>query len=305
MPEAVACNLCGAADATPLFRLRDYRLFVDSVEWTACRCSSCGLGYLNPRPTNEEMRRYYPSEYFAVRRGHTQRYARQAAYVKRPPGRLLDIGTAAGDFLAVMRDRGWEVEGIEPFELAGNPHELPIHRIDFPRECGLPMEHYDVITAWAVFEHLRDPGLAFSECVRLLRQSGTLILQVPNLRSIYARLALQEDVPRHLYFFDPTTLRRYGEHHGLELIRVTHTTDLFGGSGRGVLRLALVRASGGSTADFFELWRAQRSERFRRRPLLATAWTAAAAVERVLLADWIVRAARISGQIVAEYRKAS
>lgn len=303
MPEAVTCNLCGAAAATPLFRLRDYRLLVDSVEWTACRCSRCGLGYLNPRPTDEEMQRYYPAEYFAARRSHTQRYARQAAYVKPPPGRLLDIGTAAGDFLAVMCDRGWQVEGIEPFESAGNPHGLPIHRLDFPQECELSSDSYDVITAWAVFEHLRDPALAFSECARLLRPTGTLILQVPNLRSIYVRWALQEDIPRHLYFFDPRTLRRYGEKHGLELTRVTHTTDLFGGSGRGVLRLALIRASGGSTADFFELWRAPRSQRFRRRPLLATAWTAAAAVERVLLTDRMVRAARISGQVVAEYRK--
>src|SRR5256885_3666722 len=58
---------------------------------------------------------------------------------------------------------------------------------------------------------------------------------VPNLRSIWARLALLEDVPRHLYFFSPRTLRRLGEHAGLELRSLHHTTDLFGGDRKSVV----------------------------------------------------------------------
>ncbi len=128
--------------------------------------------------------------------------------------------------------------------MLGNPHGLPIHRAAFPEECDLPPGTYDVITAWAVFEHLRDPGEAFRVCQRLLRPSGRLVLQIPNPRSIYSRWAMQEDVPRHLYFFTPKTLRAYGARVGLRLTRVHHTTHLFGGSGRGILRLALVRATG-------------------------------------------------------------
>ena len=303
MPEEVNCNLCGRDDARPLFRLRDYRLRVDDVVWTAVECRGCGLAYLNPRPTAEEIARYYPRSYFDERRRHGERYRRLAAYVPGAGGRLLDVGTARGDFLALMRDAGWEVAGIEPYASAGNPHGLPIHRLPFPERCDLPPASYDVITAWAVFEHLRDPAAAFEVCGRLLRPGGRLVLQVPNLRSVYSRWALQEDVPRHLYFFSERTLRAYGERSGLELERVDHTTDLFGGSGRGVLRRLLVRALGGSDDRFFEVWRTARRERFRRWPLLALAWTAAAAVERVLLADWVVRRLRISGQVVATFRK--
>jgi len=305
MPESVECNLCGAADAKPLFRLRDYRLRVDDVEWTAVRCRACGLGYLNPRPTPAELARYYPGSYFTAREGQIERYRRQAAYVPGPPGRLLDIGTARGDFLAVMRERGWDVEGIEPSHDGGNPHGVVIHRVDFPSENHLPAAGYDVITAWAVFEHLRDPAGAFRACARLLRPGGRLILQVPNLRSIHSRWALQEDVPRHLYFFSPKTLAAYAGAVGLEMGRVVHTTDLFGGSGRGVLRLALVRAAGRSTPEFFEILRTPRYERFRHWPVLATLWTAVSAVEHVVLADRLVRLARISGQIVVEFQKPS
>jgi SAM-dependent methyltransferase len=303
MPEHVNCNLCGRDDTKPLFRLRDYRLQVDDVEWNVVRCRSCGLGYLNPRPTPDEIGRYYPLEYFEWRAAQTARYRRLAAHVHGDRGRLLDIGTARGDFLALMVERGWDVEGIEPSPAAGNPHNLTIHRERFPSESTLPSGSYDVITAWAVFEHLHDPRSAFAEAARLLRDGGRLVIQVPNLRSVYSRWAKQEDVPRHLYFFTEDTLRRYGNTVGLELGEFRHTTDLFGGSGRGVLRLAFVRLLGKGTSDFFEIWRTPRPQRFRRWPVVAFGWTAIAAVERVVLADWVVRRARISGQVVAEFAK--
>jgi SAM-dependent methyltransferase len=303
MSEFTNCNLCGRADSKPLFRLRDYRLRVDDVEWSAVRCRGCGLGYLNPRPGLEEIARYYPPVYFQQRRNHSERYRRQAAYVPDHGGRLLDIGTASGDFPALMRERGWEVAGIEPSPDAGNPHGLTIYREPFPARCDLPPESWDVITAWAAFEHLRDPAQAFQVCARLLAPGGRLIVQVPNLRSVYSRWALQEDVPRHLYFFTEKTLKAYGDRVGLELEQFVHTTDLFGGSGRGILRLLLIRALGRSTADFFEIWKTRRRERFRRWPLLALAWSAAAIIESVLLADPVVRRLRISGQVVAIFRK--
>jgi SAM-dependent methyltransferase len=303
VPEHAACNLCGADDAKLLYRQRDERLRVDEIEWNLVQCRRCGLGYLNPRPTREEVTVYYPETYFADRAHMADRYRREASYVPGDGGRLLDVGTARGDFLAVMRDRGWDVTGIEFSQGAGNPHGLTIHRQAFPEECNLRGEQFDVITAWAVFEHLHDPAAAFAACADLLRPGGLLIVQVPNLNSIHARWARLEDVPRHLYFFTPGALRRYADSVGLELSRVVHTTDLFGGSGRGALRLAFVRALGRSTEEFFEIWRTPQRERFRRWPALTVGWTAVSAVEHVLLADPLVRLARLSGQIVVEIRK--
>jgi SAM-dependent methyltransferase len=232
-----------------------------------------------------------------------ERYRRQARYVRRPPGRLLDIGTARGDFLVVMRQQGWDVVGIEPFENAGNPHDLPIHRIPFPNGCGEIDGTFDVITAWAVFEHLHRPADAFYACEKLVRPGGQLIVQVPNLRSIQSRWALQEDVPRHLYFFSEPTLRAYGRRSGLMLEKIVHTTDLFGGSGRGVLRLGLVRATGRTADDYFEMYAVPRRERFRRWPVMATACTAVGLAEKAILSDWLARTVRASGQIVAYFHK--
>ena len=64
-----------------------------------------------------------------------------------------------------------------------------------------------------------------------------------------------------------------------------------------------MRALGRSVDDFFEVYRTPARERFRRWPVLAAAWTGVSAVERVVLADRVVRLARISGQIVVAFTK--
>jgi SAM-dependent methyltransferase len=203
-----------------------------------------------------------------------------------------------------MQERGWEVEGVENAGVAENPHGLVIHRLSFPEEADkLGEKSYDLITAWAVFEHLRDPRRAFEASARMLRPGGKLIVQVPNLRSIWARFARREDIPRHLYFFTPTTLGRLGAIAGLELRQVHHTTDLFGGSGRGALRLLYVRALGGSVDFYFKVLRTSRRERWRKWPALTAGWTAIAALERIVLSDRLMRALHISGQIVVEFER--
>jgi 2-polyprenyl-3-methyl-5-hydroxy-6-metoxy-1,4-benzoquinol methylase len=303
MPELVPCDLCGSSSTRLLYSRKDYRLRVDETSWNVVQCRACGLAYVNPRPTIEEIARYYPPRYYEGRADEQDRYRRQAEYIPPPAGDLLDVGAARGDFLAVMRALGWRVAGIEPFEDAGNPHGLPIHRIHFPDAAQTVPGRFDVITAWAVFEHLHRPAAAFAACADLLRPAGRLIVQVPNLRSIQSRWTLQEDVPRHLYFFSPRTLRSYAERSGLTLERVVHTTDLFGGSGRGALPLALFRLLRRSPDDYVRMYSLRRSARLRQWPVLTLACLALALTERMLLSDWLVRTTHFSGQIVAYFRQ--
>lgn len=305
MPEFVLCNLCGADDASRLYALKDFRFGTDDIEWPVVRCRRCGLGYLNPRPTLEEIGRYYPAEYFAHRGSLLRRYERQTRYLPSKPGRLLDVGTGRGDFLAVMRARGWEVEGVEPWGAGDNPHELQIRHSPFPDLAGgWEGERYDVISAWAVFEHLHDPLAAFRECARLLRPGGRLVVQVPNLRSLRGRFGRTEDVPRHVYFFSPDPLAAYGRRVGLTLEGVDHVTDLFSGaSGRDTFRYWAARATGKSTEEFFRIYRTPRAARFRAWPATTVLFMTAGLVSRVLVPDWLVRATHTSAEIVATFGK--
>jgi SAM-dependent methyltransferase len=66
----------------------------------------------------------------------------------------------------------------------------------------------DAVTLWHVLEHLDAPGAALSRIATWLRPGGVLLVGVPNLASLQARVGGERwyhlDVPRHRVHFTPT-----------------------------------------------------------------------------------------------------
>jgi SAM-dependent methyltransferase len=198
-------------------------------EWfDTVECTSCGLGFINPRPSFAEMPKYYPPEfygYFEAESKHEVRYSREAEFLG-PGGNgrmLLDIGCANGDFPRYMQRRGWHVEGVEVSANSRTINDFPIYNKEFPT---LPHDHerYDAITAWAVLEHVHDPKAYFKKAAMLLKPGGRFVFLVTNFDSVSSRHLFREDAPRHLYFFNETTINRYLESAGLKL-HSTHYDD--------------------------------------------------------------------------------
>src|SRR5215469_18187139 len=202
--EAVACNLCGSLDHELLYRMPD-TLFFKEKWFNVVECRQCGLGFVNPRPSFEEMGRFYPACYYEwfqkEQNFNDRRYEIEAAYVHRhmnpAPGRLLlDIGCANGDFPRVMQRHHWSVEGIEVSATSQRITDFPVYSVPFP-EIPIIEPRYDVVTAWAVLEHVHDPGAYFRKVAQVLRPGGIFVFNVPNFGSVTSRHLFREDVPRH------------------------------------------------------------------------------------------------------------
>ena len=304
--ESVVCNLCGGSQAEELYRCKDYRFEIDDYEWPVVRCRQCGLSYLNPRPTEEAIGRYYPATFYEGRERQrlAERYHVQAQYLDAlAPGRLLDVGCANGDWMKLMAERGWSVAGIEPSPNAKNPYEMDIRHGGFPEGADWPKSSFDVITAWAVFEHLHDPKRAFECASELLRPGGRLITLVTNINSLFSRFSYREDVPRHLYFFSEKTLARYADAVSMRLLEVAHDTRLYGGAGRGALGAQIWRRLGKPLGGYFKHQRLPLMQRLQNEPLLGPLMLAVSATERVVLSDFAARTLRVNGHIVAIFQK--
>jgi hypothetical protein len=52
--ETVACNLCGSTRHTALYQMPDRRGYQAGI-FTVVECDRCGLGFVNPRPTFEDI----------------------------------------------------------------------------------------------------------------------------------------------------------------------------------------------------------------------------------------------------------
>jgi SAM-dependent methyltransferase len=86
----------------------------------------------------------------------------------------------------------------------------------------------DVIAAWHVLEHMRDPWRFVDAAARRLAPGGVLVLALPNPHAfqfrVLGRYWAHLDAPRHLHLVPPEVLRARAEAAGLEQVLCT-TTD--------------------------------------------------------------------------------
>lgn len=242
--EHVDCDLCGGDRYRVRYRKPDDWLWGSQLEFPVVECERCGLVYVNPRPTPESMGAFYPEGYHEDRRGAVwdDRYSRELDYLDDlSPRRWLDVGCARGDFLLRARKRhpDAELHGIDPYSegLRREARDAGIHFA--PRslpECDFDDDRFDVVTAWAVFEHLHHPSTYFREVARILAPGGRCFLLVTNAESLWSRRAYLEDVPRHTYHYSEATLRAYADRFGLGVERIVYDDDIWDGRGRRVFR---------------------------------------------------------------------
>jgi SAM-dependent methyltransferase len=235
-----------------VFTLRDYRYLTDQVDFHVVRCARCSLVRVDPRPLEDDIHRYYHDDFYrgrqtpeeALRTVEPQSRA-MAGHVNRyPRGRLLDIGCFHGEFMEYMRVvHRWDVAGIEFSTRPPNYFGLDIFYGDIAR-APYRDNSFDVVTLWAVLEHVYDPSRMLAQAARFLRPGGTVIILVPNFNSIQARFMCQDDVPRHLTMFTRGTLGRMLRNASLEPINWSWGQDLYGGSVRGWLNFVVKRLGG-------------------------------------------------------------
>ncbi len=243
--EHVRCDLCGSEDYRVRYRKPDNWLWPNLYEYPVVECADCSLVYVNPRPTFEEMSNFYPPGYHSGRDDppHLHRYAAQFEYISGLSAkRVLDVGCAHGDWLAYVGSV-WpdaELHGVDAFSEGVAFPAINFRKGALP-DLHFPCDFFDLITSWAVLEHVHTPDAYFSTIARILAPGGKLVCLVTNAESIYGRFAYQEDVPRHLYHFSERSLERYARKHGLRLNAVIHESRLWDGTGRGALRYAMAK----------------------------------------------------------------
>jgi 2-polyprenyl-3-methyl-5-hydroxy-6-metoxy-1,4-benzoquinol methylase len=146
-----------------------------------------------------------------------------------PGPRLLDVGAGRGRFVAAARRAGFAAEGIEPSS-RGIRAAREQYGVDLrPEEIAtatVATGSLDAVTLWHVLEHLDDPGAALAAIAGWLRPGGVILIGVPNLASLQARLGgprwFHLDVPRHRTHFTVGGLELLLTACGLEIVHTTH-----------------------------------------------------------------------------------
>lgn len=228
MTSRIPCILCDSDHSRVLFE-KQGREFLE--------CCDCGLVWIDPLPTREEVETRYRTayssgEYAAFASANEMRelisehrLARVLEVVQ--PGRWLDVGCSTGSFVASAVAAGCVAEGLD----------ISREAVEIAREAGLlahhgrvedfePTQPYDAITAFDVLEHSAEPRAFVKRLRGWVRTGGYLVLTLPDVSSVYPKLLMGRHwfyywPDEHLFYFDPKTARRLLEEEGFEVKRIT------------------------------------------------------------------------------------
>jgi SAM-dependent methyltransferase len=220
---------------------------------------------LNPMFSDQELAALYPADYYAYQDKFRVREWRELArrllgyYVgtKEPefetPGTILDLGCGSGWFLDSMRSRGWKTYGVEISEQAavlGKSQGLQICCGNL-QDANFSSEFFDYVRANHSFEHISCPNETLDEIYRILKPQGKLLICVPNINSLNARVFKKYwwhlCAPVHTFNYSTDTLRSIVVKHGFHVEQVSFNSDYFGILGS--LQMWLNRKNGKKSTD--------------------------------------------------------
>lgn len=235
------CPACYSIHITKKLSATDYTVSHEVFEiW---HCNDCTLRFTQDIPDQNSIGRYYQSEDYISHtdtnkgivnrlyrfvRGITLNIKRNTirSYTHLSKGTLLDLGAGTGAFASHMKRAGWTVSAVEPDEQA-RKKAADLHAIQLEQPSKLfewEEGRFDAITLWHVLEHVHSLQEYMDQLKKILKPRGLIFIAVPNYTSydadIYKESWAAYDVPRHLYHFSPTAMRKLAERHGLRIKKI-------------------------------------------------------------------------------------
>lgn len=166
---------------------------------------------------------------------------------KRTGLKVLEIGAAYGDTLYHLKQTGiaGEAVGVDIFEDLKNPANYKpldrfifgnIENMDFPEYD----DYFDIILLPDVIEHLVEPKLVLAKAKKYLKQDGTLLVSMPNVRhySTFIRIFIKGDFKydesglfdyTHMRFYCKYNMRQLLENSGFKITEVKSAISVYEG----------------------------------------------------------------------------
>jgi 2-polyprenyl-3-methyl-5-hydroxy-6-metoxy-1,4-benzoquinol methylase len=218
------CPVCGAAE---------FFSFLQKKNMSLVSCKNCEMIFTNP-VLSEMAGDYYnnlgnpfylspeklESDYASVR------FERELRLFKKfcPHGIVLDVGCSTGAFL-------FQLKSLGNYQVIGTDISKPA--LDYARSRNLEIigdsfldhdfgeTHFDVVTFWAVIEHLLEPRKFLNKAANVLKSGGHCFVLVPNMKSLAVRLLGKKYryiFPQHVNYFTKKTLKNFSLQENFEIV---------------------------------------------------------------------------------------
>jgi len=231
------CPVCSDATYKQEYQIKGFDIV---------RCTNCSMVYVNPRFKDDVILTIYKKNYFVKKnysfsdfgygnydltaylrdKTFSRWYAEFAPLLATQQGKAIDVGCATGRFLTILKDKGWDTEGIELdvdmynslLEKGFNVKNTPIE------ECEVT-ERYDLITLFDVVEHITHLDDCFKKLYSMLSDKGSIVMVTPNIESfqkkIFGKRWFQFKPWEHISYFSPKTMYRLADKFNLKIVFIS------------------------------------------------------------------------------------
>ncbi len=242
---AVKCCVCDSDDAEKIGAGADFEYRTSDGSFDVMQCNSCGLVYINPRPSISEFETIYPENYHAfdfseenfgiVHKIRSRLEAKRVlSWCKglKDDAKILDVGCGDGFHLDLLKNYGaktWHLDGIDIDERAvemAKKRNLNVKHAtiqDIENERG---NFYDLAFTVQTIEHVEQPFEFLTSIKKVLKPNGKLVVVTDNTDSYDFKLFKKSHwggyhFPRHWNLFNKNNLAKLGEKAGFETEKIT------------------------------------------------------------------------------------
>lgn len=181
------------------------------------KCSSCGLGVTQKTEEDEQYEAYHRDlDYIQNEEQFRNIFRKRISIISKLKnlGKALEVGSSTGLFLSLLKEKGWEVLGIEPSSISSRTaadRGIPTLPTTFELS-QLQKNNFDLIVFNHVLEHMKDPLVVLKKANKILKKGGIIFIDVPNFGGFSAKLqgvAWKYILPKeHLWHFTNDSLSR-------------------------------------------------------------------------------------------------
>lgn len=229
------CVLCKGKQFT--------KLFPHHNGWVMGKCDACGLVQVTPMPSEQEISALYHEDfdhfdpYIEQEKVHhtyfrtkvTEMLARfRGVPLTHGKLKLLDIGCLTGILLVEAKKAGMKVTGVDISRDAADYCRKKGYTV-YPgtiQSLGkkLKPNSFDIISAFQIIEHERNPLFMMKRIHLLLKRDGIVVMATPNYGGMWRKLMGRRWFgfahPEHVVLFDFRTMKTLLEKAGFHDIDV-------------------------------------------------------------------------------------
>jgi SAM-dependent methyltransferase len=232
------CKLC---NSTGLVKVQVIKSPLVNQWYTLYRCVTCGSLQFdiseNTTVSLEELYNQYTEEKVKrnIQFSSSRYWKREVKIIKqllgREPESILDIGCHTGDFLLHWQEQTKRV-GIEISSIAAKiardrgliVYQEPVESIKFSGQ-------FDIVSCYAVLEHLNNPRGVLNVLADRVTPNGILVILLPSFQTLKANILMALKIrwhmyrpPEHLNFFSREYLDTFFNSKGFYLRKRIYTS---------------------------------------------------------------------------------